>query len=291
MDIFSVYQGGKILYSHLNITWGLIADIDIESERFRYLGMARVTVAALLRIMNLRSYRGDIYYLPAEPNDEGNVENPKPLEERDIGEKVAEVVVPPEDGGAEDDPLILKEYPEHNGPKLQYLMQGTVYFFTHHLVTYIDYKKWPGKVLNSNFTSFNLTNLAWIAPDFLASPTAKLTTSALDLIYSDDSLTNFELLSKFADNTQAQYLHLKQVVHKKVRSLFLIPKGRIVGKDKVDATKGIISLSGESIPHEPFRIEVHTALMNVLAPLHLNENDWESEFVVGSGALDTSKIL
>lgn len=38
-------------YSFLSVTWGLIADVDIESERFRALGNARFTVGALAKVI------------------------------------------------------------------------------------------------------------------------------------------------------------------------------------------------------------------------------------------------
>lgn len=39
------------LISFLSVGWGLMADIDIESERLRMIGEARFTVGALARIM------------------------------------------------------------------------------------------------------------------------------------------------------------------------------------------------------------------------------------------------
>ncbi|KAJ3252868.1 hypothetical protein HK103_001113 [Boothiomyces macroporosus] len=66
MDIFSVIQGDTVLYSHLQFMWAFIADIDIESEGFRFLGMLRQHLAAVIRIVNFRNYRGKLYMLPPE---------------------------------------------------------------------------------------------------------------------------------------------------------------------------------------------------------------------------------
>ncbi|KAJ3273860.1 hypothetical protein HDV01_003838 [Terramyces sp. JEL0728] len=66
MDIFSVIQGDTIIYSHLQFMWAFIADIDIESEGFRFLGMLRQHLAAVIRIVNFRNYRGKLYMLPPE---------------------------------------------------------------------------------------------------------------------------------------------------------------------------------------------------------------------------------
>ncbi|KZS21751.1 Sphingosine kinase 1 [Daphnia magna] len=53
------------LISFLSVGWGLMADIDIESERLRMIGEARFTVGALARIMRLRTYKATVSYLPA----------------------------------------------------------------------------------------------------------------------------------------------------------------------------------------------------------------------------------
>ncbi|XP_017852122.1 sphingosine kinase 2 [Drosophila busckii] len=56
----------SVMYSFLSIGWGLIADIDIESERLRSIGAQRFTLWAIRRLITLRSYQGKLYYLPAE---------------------------------------------------------------------------------------------------------------------------------------------------------------------------------------------------------------------------------
>ncbi len=64
MDAFSVIQGADITFSHLSVSWAFVADIDIESERFRCLGTMRYTLAAILRLLRLRTYTGVLYMLP-----------------------------------------------------------------------------------------------------------------------------------------------------------------------------------------------------------------------------------
>ncbi|KAH8400469.1 hypothetical protein KR222_000959 [Zaprionus bogoriensis] len=55
-----------VMYSFLSVGWGLIADIDIESERLRSIGAQRFTLWAIKRLITLRTYRGRLSYLPAE---------------------------------------------------------------------------------------------------------------------------------------------------------------------------------------------------------------------------------
>lgn len=44
--------------------WGLLSDIDIESERLRAIGGQRFTVWSVARLIGLRTYHGKVWYLP-----------------------------------------------------------------------------------------------------------------------------------------------------------------------------------------------------------------------------------
>ncbi|XP_065363485.1 sphingosine kinase 2 [Calliphora vicina] len=52
------------MYSFLSIGWGIIADIDIESEKLRSLGAPRFTLWSIHRLVRLRTYKGKVSYLP-----------------------------------------------------------------------------------------------------------------------------------------------------------------------------------------------------------------------------------
>lgn len=53
MDLTSIeLNNGKIISSFLNVEWAIIADVDHESERFRFLGGLRFLVGALNRILS-----------------------------------------------------------------------------------------------------------------------------------------------------------------------------------------------------------------------------------------------
>ncbi|XP_071796923.1 sphingosine kinase 1-like [Asterias amurensis] len=66
IDVVTIVTPIRRIYSFLAITWGIIADIDIESERFRWMGKPRFTVGVVIRILNMRRYRGSISFLPVE---------------------------------------------------------------------------------------------------------------------------------------------------------------------------------------------------------------------------------
>ncbi len=56
-------------WSFLQFAWGVVADVDLESERFRWAGAFRYDIGAVAGIALLRKYHGKLYYLPADdPN-------------------------------------------------------------------------------------------------------------------------------------------------------------------------------------------------------------------------------
>uniref|UniRef100_H3DJG6 Sphingosine kinase 1 n=1 Tax=Tetraodon nigroviridis TaxID=99883 RepID=H3DJG6_TETNG len=65
MDLVSVQlTSSPRLFSFLSLAWGFVADVDIESERYRHLGAARFTFGTLVRLASLRVYKGRLAYLP-----------------------------------------------------------------------------------------------------------------------------------------------------------------------------------------------------------------------------------
>ena len=76
----SLYQTRTKTYtSFLTYTYGLVADIDIDSEVLRFLGNARQLVYAVWKIMTFNVYHGRFSYLPSDAADTKNI--PKSIEE------------------------------------------------------------------------------------------------------------------------------------------------------------------------------------------------------------------
>uniref|UniRef100_A0A3B4Z6Z9 Sphingosine kinase 1 n=1 Tax=Stegastes partitus TaxID=144197 RepID=A0A3B4Z6Z9_9TELE len=66
MDLVSIHlSSSPRLFSFLSLAWGFVADVDIESEKYRHVGAARFTVGTLVRLASLRVYKGKLAYLPA----------------------------------------------------------------------------------------------------------------------------------------------------------------------------------------------------------------------------------
>ena len=51
MDLVNIQLPNQVrMYSFLSVAWGLIADVDYESERLRWMGGTRFVIYTLLRI-------------------------------------------------------------------------------------------------------------------------------------------------------------------------------------------------------------------------------------------------
>ncbi|NWR06264.1 SPHK1 kinase, partial [Paradoxornis webbianus] len=65
MDLVSLSTAsGKRFFSFLGFGWGFISDVDIDSEKYRWLGSARFTLGTLQCLAKLRVYQGRLSYLP-----------------------------------------------------------------------------------------------------------------------------------------------------------------------------------------------------------------------------------
>jgi len=70
LDLFTVdYWDANELATvtcYLSVTCGIVADLDSESEVFRFLGAARFTLVGIWRAFALRAYTGEVYYRAPE---------------------------------------------------------------------------------------------------------------------------------------------------------------------------------------------------------------------------------
>ncbi|KAI8346324.1 ATP-NAD kinase-like domain-containing protein [Mortierella sp. GBAus27b] len=65
LDIFSLSQPERPqIFSMLLFSWGMMADADIESDKYRWLGPLRFEIAGFIRMIRLRRYAGKVYVLP-----------------------------------------------------------------------------------------------------------------------------------------------------------------------------------------------------------------------------------
>ena len=64
LDLAAIKQNGNKYYSFLSLAWGLVSDIDMESEKLKFLGALRFDLYAWLLIVLLRTYKGRFSFIP-----------------------------------------------------------------------------------------------------------------------------------------------------------------------------------------------------------------------------------
>uniref|UniRef100_A0A0E0JPJ8 sphingosine kinase n=1 Tax=Oryza punctata TaxID=4537 RepID=A0A0E0JPJ8_ORYPU len=194
LDVCTIVQGTNTFFSVLNMTWGLVADIDIESEKYRWMGSARFDFYALVRIMNLRKYHGCIQFVPA-PGYEA------------YGDAVKQV----EDCTVECQEQNGKSVCSYQGPSIEF--QGS---------------EW--RSLDGPFVSVWINNVTWAAESIMAAPGAKFSDGYMDAVIVRDcpKADLLALLMKMGDGT-----HVKSpyVTYLKVRCFRLSP-GQLVENPK-----------------------------------------------------------
>ncbi|KAL2917053.1 hypothetical protein HK105_203485 [Polyrhizophydium stewartii] len=75
MDVFSYTQNGVRMFSHLLVMFAFLGDLDIESDRYRFMGSTRFTIAAIVRLIKFRSYKTRLYMLTADKASRFRLDN------------------------------------------------------------------------------------------------------------------------------------------------------------------------------------------------------------------------
>ncbi|KAL0353149.1 UNVERIFIED_CONTAM: Sphingosine kinase [Sesamum angustifolium] len=211
LDVATISQGDTRFFSLLMLAWGLVADIDIESEIYRWMGSARLDFYALQRIFGLRSYNGSICFVPA-PGYESYGE-PLDLEKEVIVEGESQLT-------SDDGPLSTREY-GYRGPK-------------------VDLKSLNWRKIDGPFVSIWLHNVPWGGENTLAAPDAEFSDGCLDLVMIKDC-PKCSLLKLMTGLNDGSHVKSPYVSYLKVKAFILQPGTRTDDPSK----GGIIDVDGE----------------------------------------------
>lgn len=253
LDVMNVtLASGQNQYCFLSMTWGLVADIDIESERMRWAGSTRFDLYGTVRLMNLRYYGGRLHYLPAGDNIDD-----KEGEEA-VGDEIQEAsaVSKPKIGGSNnssianmmersnqgvDDAWGLPP-PSFSSPLVR--QSPKILSSTTHLAPFIQPAvtlhptltagiqlpiiggslppRW--KTIEGPFAQVTATNVAWLASDFLACQRARISDGTIDLVFSR-VVSKWQIIPYVANSTKDNYMNRDGIEHVKVRAFILEPTG------------------------------------------------------------------
>lgn len=238
LDVATVSQGQKKYFSVLMLAWGLIADIDIESEKYRWMGSARMDFYAIQRIFCLRRYHGCIKFVAA-PGFE-NFGEPNELE-GEIDELNSNWVM--QDG--------------YCGPTF-------------------DMKGFNRKI-EGPFVSIWLHNVPWGGEDVLAAPDAKFSDGYLDLIVMKDC-PKLSLATLMGELNKGGHVRSPHVLYLKVKAFALEPGPRADDPNKegiidVDGEvlargRGTYKCDQKSLmAYDKLHIKVDQGLATVFSPI------------------------
>ncbi|KAK8953691.1 Sphingosine kinase 2 [Platanthera guangdongensis] len=212
LDVTTVLQGKTMFFSILMLSWGLIADIDIESEKYRWMGHTRLYFYCFLRVMKLRKYHGNIEFVPAPGHEfygEPKMEGETYVSDTEISEQGRV-------GGAEK----LRGY------------QGASACF--------EVSDW--RIMEGPFISVMLVNVPWVTEDTFSAPEAKFSDGFLDLILIKDCPRS-ALASILVGAKDGAHIKSPYVMYLKVRAFKLVPGNRVGNPTE----GGIIDVDGEVV--------------------------------------------
>ncbi|XP_044462016.1 sphingosine kinase 2-like isoform X2 [Mangifera indica] len=211
LDVATILQGETKFYIVLMLAWGLVADIDIESEKYRWMGSARLAFYALQRTLHLRQYNGRVSFVPAPGFEDYGVPTSY------SGESINGMNV---GSSSQEQPIKARQY-GYQGPDVSLEDLG-----------------W--RTINGPFISVWLHNVPWGGEDTLAAPDAKFSDGYLDLILIRDC-PKLDLLKLMTQMSNGGHIRSKYVQYLKVKAFILEP-----GTCTHDPTKeGIIDADGE----------------------------------------------
>ncbi|XP_060918754.1 sphingosine kinase 1-like [Labrus mixtus] len=255
MDLVSVQlSSGPRLFSFLSLAWGFVADVDIESEKYRHVGAARFTVGTLVRLASLRVYRGRLAYLPAPDQETLRNEvtlhcNNQTLRSRDsVGQNTFH------NSCHSNNSLKARRTESTPSRSPRKAPCGP----TDSLLPPLD-QQLPGDwvlVQEEDFVLMLAMYHSHLAEDLLAAPGAAPDDGVIHLFYVRAGISRAALLKLFLAMEKGEHLgtNCQHLVYVKVRALRLEPF----------SPKGIITLDGEVVEYGPLQAEVHRGLARLI---------------------------
>ncbi|KAI3353035.1 hypothetical protein L3Q82_019607 [Scortum barcoo] len=264
MDLVSIHvSSSPRLFSFLSLAWGFVADVDIESEKYRHVGAARFTVGTLVRLASLRVYKGKLAYLPAAEEGLGNKVTQQCSNQASSQGPVSLLRRPSRDSPCQN--TFHNSCHSNNSFKVR-RTEGTPSLSAtkaltgppNTLLLPLD-QPLPSDwvvVQEEDFVLVLAMYQSHLAEDLLAAPDATLDDGVIHLFYVRAGISRTSLLKLFLAMEKGAHLatNCQHLVHTKVRALRLEPH----------SPKGIITVDGEVVEYGPVQAEVHRGLARLI---------------------------
>lgn len=268
MDLVSIHlSSSSRLFSFLSLAWGFVADVDIESEKYRHVGAARFTVGTLVRLASLRVYKGRLAYLPATEDyraKEGSRSKRTPHCDNEVSLCSAPVLCPPSRDSPRENPFHNSCH-SNNSLKVRRTESTSSRSANKSLTGPPDSLLLPLDqplpsdwvvVQEEDFVLMLAMYQSHLAEDLMAAPGATMDDGIIHLFYVRAGISRAALLKLFLAMEKGAHLaaNCQHLVYKKVRALRLEPH----------SAKGIITVDGEVVEYGPLQAQVHRGLSRLI---------------------------
>ncbi|KAK3672572.1 sphinganine kinase lcb4 [Recurvomyces mirabilis] len=259
MDLMAITQGSERYYSFLSQAVGIVAESDLGTETLRWMGPFRFTWGILIRIVGQTIYPAEVSIVLDSSDKHAIRESYRhAVSEHQSALDDNMTLSPDEDTRATFDTELL--------PGLKY---GTV---ADPLPATFETADLP------TLGNFYTGNMVWMSPDAPFFQAALPADGKMDMINIDGMLSRMTALRMLSSVEHGKLMAFPEVSYRKVLAYRISPRmaptpstrrvrakiGRWLGgagKQK----QGLVAVDGESVPFEPFQVEVVPSLGTVLS--------------------------
>jgi sphingosine kinase len=241
-------------YQFLSTSWAIVSDLDIESERLRWMGNLRFDVYGVMRAVALRKYRGKLHFLPpgvasaAAAGSSASVSHGTATATGSSATSPSSVVMATAGGAAADGAAAC-------GPPA-----------LHHLVPFSQPVPAHWTTIDDTFTLLWITNTTHQSIGLATAPDSSHNDGVftVSLVRNVSAPTMVSILLSL-DEAGAFQRHPAVETFECV-AFRLEPEGG--GKTGCCGSdgKGHISLDGEDVPYAPIQAEIHPGMLTLYGP-------------------------
>ena len=245
-------KNGSKVYMSLISCLGYMADMDIESERFRYLGENRFILGALKSIVQRRSYPCRLSYLPLEDEKEENEEASKTDESvRDEGTKENQEKAASDSQEGENCVEVAGESQVSQGNSSQEHLSCPP---TDLLVPLSDPVPSNWKTIEGQFVMMNTVLTPFLSHNAIATTDQYLDSGKMHIIYSKE-LSRFGMIRFLLTAASGSYLNREDTLTVKTQAYRLEPL----------ASDGLLVVDGEVIEYGPIQVQLHSHMLRFMS--------------------------
>jgi len=283
LDLWSVIHNENQTrsFAFLSVTWGLIADIDYESEKMRFLGSLRFTLSGLKKLLETtKSHRAKLSFLPLDSDFRKSMTTCS----SQSCSKCISFSIPTQSPRIGQIPIIdVQSSVNRNDqvcfygePSLTYIGQGDIE----------SKPSDPWVTVEGEFSFLIMTNVPKLGEAVHVGKYAHLSDGSIDLIYIvNRKLTKSRLGKLLMGLEDGSFLDMDEIEYRKVKAVILQPDIPFFQQDRplsmesqhfigsefsssstlpsIDSSSGHLMLDGEKLNIGCLKIEVHQGLAKI----------------------------